>query len=308
MKFSRNQFIYARRKCLRAVEASKRDKFIAACLKGNKNLFDELNKIKKSNLSGPSKIDGLTNPDEIADHFGEAYKKIYNREGSEAPLKSLFDVVNNQCNGSNIESIDVVDTALIKKIVLGKLKNSNVDPEFDMTTDGLKNSPDSLFSSLASLFRAMLVHGYVCRELLVCAILPLIKDKNGKDDDSNNYRGIALSSLFLKIFDWILLSLFKSELKTDQNQFGFEAESSTTMCSWTVIEVVNYFARKGSPVFAALLDYRKAFDYVKKCQNVWEPPSQRNQWDLLKTSYVYLSLPKMLCKMAVCKILFIWSK
>ena len=34
------------------------------------------------------------------------------------------------------------------------------------------------------------------------------------------------------------------------------------MCSWTVIEVVNYFSRKGSPVFAALLDYRKAFDYV----------------------------------------------
>ena len=31
---------------------------------------------------------------------------------------------------------------------------------------------------------------------------------------------------------------------------------------WTVVEVVNYFSRKGSPVFAALLDYRKAFDYV----------------------------------------------
>ena len=34
------------------------------------------------------------------------------------------------------------------------------------------------------------------------------------------------------------------------------------MCSWTVVEVVNYFSRKGSPVFAALLDYRKAFDFV----------------------------------------------
>ena len=28
------------------------------------------------------------------------------------------------------------------------------------------------------------------------------------------------------------------------------------------MEVVNYFSRKGSPVYAALLDYRKAFDYV----------------------------------------------
>ena len=108
----------------------------------------------------------------------------------------------------------------------------------------------------------MLIHGHVCMELLVNAIIPLIKDKNGKDDDSNNYRGIALSSLFLKIFDWILLLLFDDELKTDQNQFGFETGSSTSMCSWTVVEVVNYYSRKGSPVYAALLDYRKAFDYV----------------------------------------------
>jgi hypothetical protein len=66
----------------------------------------------------------------------------------------------------------------------------------------------------------------------------------------------------LKILDWVVLILFDKELKTDQNQFGFEAGSSTTMCSWTVVEVVNYFSRKGSPVYAALLDYRKAFDYV----------------------------------------------
>ena len=90
----------------------------------------------------------------------------------------------------------------------------------------------------------------------------LIKDKNGKNDDSNNYRGIALSSLLLKIFGWVVLLLFEKELVTDQNQFGFEAGSSKTMCSWTVDEVVNYYSRKGSPVYAALLEYRKAFDYV----------------------------------------------
>ena len=108
----------------------------------------------------------------------------------------------------------------------------------------------------------MLVHGHVSLYLLVCAIVPLIKDKNGKSDDSGNYRGIALSSLMLKIFDWVLLILFESELQTDQNQFGFEKGCSTGMCSWTAVEVVNYFARKGSSVYAALLDYRKAFDLV----------------------------------------------
>ena len=158
--------------------------------------------------------------------------------------------------------VNKVDASLIKRIVKEKLKSSKTDPEFDLTTDALKNSPDSLYRNIASMIRSMLIHGHVCMELLGNAIIPLIKDKCGKDDDSNNYRGIALSSLMLKIFDWILLLLFDEELGTDQNQFGFEAGSSTSMCSWTVVEVVNYFSRKGSPVYAALLDYRKAFDYV----------------------------------------------
>ena len=122
MKFTRNQFRHAHKKCLRAVEASKRDRFIEACLQGNRNLFDELNKLKKSNISGPSKIDGFTNVDDIADHFGESYKKIYNREGSDAPLKNLFDEVNEKCKNSNPGDVSVVNADMIKKIVLGKLK------------------------------------------------------------------------------------------------------------------------------------------------------------------------------------------
>ena len=62
--------------------------------------------------------------------------------------------------------------------------------------------------------------------------------------------------------DWIILSLFDEELRCDQNQFGYEENSLPTMCSWTVIEVVNYFKLSGSPVYACLLDYRKAFGLV----------------------------------------------
>ena len=44
--------------------------------------------------------------------------------------------------------------------------------------------------------------------------------------------------------------------------FGEDAESSTIMCSWTAVEVINWFVRQGSSVYACLLDYRKAFDLV----------------------------------------------
>ena len=41
--------------------------------------------------------------------------------------------------------------------------------------------------------------------LLVCVILLHIKSKNGATDDSNKYRGIALSSILLKVLDWVVL-------------------------------------------------------------------------------------------------------
>ena len=103
---------------------------------------------------------------------------------------------------------------------------------------------------------------YISHILLTCAIILLIKDKNGKTDDSNNYCGIDLSSLILKIFDWVVLIIFEKELRTSQYQFGFETDSSSAMCSWTAIEVINQFKLSGSNVYGCMLDYRKAFDFV----------------------------------------------
>ena len=56
MRHNRNQFRYARRKCLRAVEYIKREKFIAASLEGEKDLFEELRKMKQAGKAGPSKV------------------------------------------------------------------------------------------------------------------------------------------------------------------------------------------------------------------------------------------------------------
>ena len=48
----------------------------------------------------------------------------------------------------------------------------------------------------------MIVHGIVFDDLLVSFVIPIPKSKN---IDSANYRGIALSSIFRKLFDRIVL-------------------------------------------------------------------------------------------------------
>ena len=72
----------------------------------------------------------------------------------------------------------------------------------------LKNSPDSMFAHIAALLRAYLGHGYVTGVLLLASLVPIIKDKLGCKSSSKNYRSIAISSLFLKVLDWLTIILF----------------------------------------------------------------------------------------------------
>ena len=79
----------------------------------------------------------------------------------------------------------------------------------------------------------------------------------------NNYRLIAISALFLKILDYIILTLYSDRFNSSNLQFGFQTNSSCAMCSWTLLETVNYFTNRGSPMFVCLLDLSKAFDTIK---------------------------------------------
>ena len=72
-----------------------------------------------------------------------------------------------------------------------------------------------------------------------------------KSEDSNNYRSIALSSVILKHFDWVIILLYQDNLHLDVLQFSYQPNCSTSMCSWMAIETIDYFLRN------------KEFDNVK---------------------------------------------
>ena len=51
--------------------------------------------------------------------------------------------------------------------------------------------------------------------------------------------------MILKICDWVVLLLFEKELRTDELQFGFQQKTSANMCTWLVVETIDYFQRNG---------------------------------------------------------------
>ena len=109
---------------------------------------------------------------------------------------------------------------------------------------------------------------YFCRILTL--VVSIIKDKFGDTCSSSNFRSIALSSLLLKIFDWILIFLFDNGIKIDELQFGFQRKTSTTMCTWLAVETIDYFLRNGSEVFTCIMDMSKAFGKVQISKLFWK--------------------------------------
>ena len=93
--------------------------------------------------------------------------------------------------------------------------------------------------------------------------MPLIKDKLGCINTSKNYRSIAISSLILKLLDWIIILLFGDKLGLHDLQFAYQPGISGNMCTYAVLETVDYFLRNGSEVFMCTMDMTKAFDMTK---------------------------------------------
>ena len=97
-------------------------------------------------------------------------------------------------------------------------------------TDHFKSAPHLLYELIADLFTSMLKHGHSPEQFSISTIISLHKNKRKSLTTSTNYRGIALSSILGKIFDWIILNTNGDQFKTTDMQFGFKADHSTSQC------------------------------------------------------------------------------
>ena len=90
--------------------------------------------------------------------------------------------------------------------------------------------------------------------------------KKGKDSRiQDNYRGITIASIILKVLEIICLDMELEETAnstTSDLQFGFTRERSPSMASLLITEALAEAKYLKTPLFVASLDARKAFDVV----------------------------------------------
>jgi hypothetical protein len=177
-------------------------------------------------------------------------------------LSDLDRLIDSECGAADNGHCHSVSLEDIKKAVV-HLKHGKHDGSTGHYTDHLIHGTERLHTYLALLFSSMLHHSYAPESFMLSTVVPIPKNKRKSLCDSGNYRGIALSSVLGKVLDWVILIQNEDIFSTSDQQFGFKAAHSTSMCTYVVKETIHYYTTNGSNVHTVLLDATKAFDRVQ---------------------------------------------
>jgi len=75
---------------------------------------------------------------------------------------------------------------------------------------------------LRMLLQLIFRHGYVPEGFGLGLTIPLVKDKAGNLNDSDNYRAITVGPVIAKVMENVIIKLRQHNLCTDDLQFGFK--------------------------------------------------------------------------------------
>ena len=121
------------------------------------------------------------------------------------------------------------------------LKDSISDGYEGLSSDHFIHGNRHLYVSLSILFTLFLRHGFSPNSMILGTMIPILKDKKKSLCKSSNYRAIALSSIFSKILDWIILIKEEHSLCSSELQFGFKKGLSTAQCTFSMPENIEYY-------------------------------------------------------------------
>ena len=267
IKRSRNIYHYQFKKCKKAEEQIRKNKILEACISGDGgDLFQEIKALRNSKQVVATSIDGVK--DDIPGHFRNIYSKLYNSVDDAERMANLSTEVEAKISYISLNDVMKV-TPEIVKTATGKLKPGKSDPVYAFSSDCIKVDSDCLQELLSIIIRSYLIHGHVTRYLLLATLVPIIKDKLGSINTSKNYRSIAISSLILKMLDWIIILLFGDTFGLHDLQFAYQPGISGNMCTFAVLETVDYFLRHGSEVFMCTMDMWQPSALDLKVQTSW---------------------------------------
>jgi len=117
---------------------------------------------------------------------------------------------------------------------------------------------------LAKLFQLMMTCDYDPSGFRYSYVVTFPKPNEcfSKSLKCDDFRGIAISPIMSKVFEYCILDRFKDYLATADNQFGFKKNVGCSFAIRTVRSIVDNYAIGGCTANLCAIDLSKAFDKV----------------------------------------------
>jgi hypothetical protein len=204
------------------------------------------------------------NPFEVANLFNSFFAGISKDPTSSVYNPSVHYSYTNQITESR-NSIFLNPTNEAELLtVIKRMKNTNSSGIDGVSAKLLKSISTEIVLPLVDIINASFVYGLFPNNLKTTLISPIFK--SGCPDVTSNYRPIALTSVFSKLFEKIflirLIDFLKQYQLLSRIQFGFIPEKNTTQAVHAFLNNVIFDLDQKKKTAGIFFDLSKAFDTV----------------------------------------------
>jgi hypothetical protein len=209
-------------------------------------------------------VDGLCDDREIACHFGRYFEGIQNPPTNSRDSELLNEYVrmraacDTSCNWHG-----VIDTGMLDRFVQDLKLGKSPGPDA-ISNEHIKFAHPVVVCILCKVFNWLLLLGKVPTSFTCSYTVPIPKVKgSGKTLCScSDFRGIAISTVFSKLFEYSVLHIYRDLFATDCNQFGFKIGQGCSTPVFCARECIRKFITGGDSAYVLALDISKAFPRI----------------------------------------------
>ena len=256
MRYTRKVFVNALKYCRHHENDIRNNKLAESMRSKNMLKFWKTVRNQANNLqSAANIIDGKNNNVEIANVFYDKFSSISGKS-----TDSNFQSTGKRKNYGTISNLKHSQLFSVSQIS-DAISQINTGIGIDgIHSNHLKYLPLIGIKLLVKFFNSCIIHNHLPVAMLEGYIKPLVKDKKGDINRSDNYREVMISNNLFKLFEYALLPKLKRRIDLSPYQFGYRHATSTVMAVGLLKETINKYISEGSPVYACFLDLSKAFE------------------------------------------------
>ena len=243
----------------------------------NNKLLEKLEKIKSSDpKEGWETLKRLRN--ETSSNHGtnhidpnnwlNHYKSLNNLKNDFINMKEKYSTKVNNLKSSvetcKAQTLNQPLTLEELNIAISNLKKKKSPGQDLISNEMLKHCDSNMQIMILAIFNKILSVGDYPTQWAVGLITSIFK--SGDINDTNNYRGITITSCVGKLFNSILNSRLSHFNKINninrKEQIAYQKKSNTTDHIFTLNTIIEKYKKNKKPIFACFIDMKKAFDSV----------------------------------------------